>query len=309
MIPLLSSLCYGPLEVCQLPRTWWKVLLRNVGLLDAEYPDVSEGLDKFVLEVLNLDRETTLAYLRENMPDYLQFEAWVLGQNDGRLDRKAIDSWNESVRTRVHTRPDKLQETTSDIGISNDGAITSAVILNSLQDESLFYRRDLTEGFSALGGRVVPLISSLDYGPLNVCQLPRTWLKILLRSRDLLHPDYPDMTDNGLDPLALRAVNIQPHDAVRFIRDNAPAYLDFEAWILRQNDGRVDPGAVDEWNTFVRTRIHSNEKIVDIHNTLGLENDGNLTSAVVLNHVEDWHFAHADLTGKGDRSSRPANTA
>ncbi len=306
MIPLLSSLCYGPLEVCQLPRTWWKVLLRNAGLLDEEYPDVSEGLDKSVLEVLNLDRETTLAYLRENMPDYLQFEAWVLEQNDGKFERKAIESWNESVRTRVHTRPDKLQETTSDIGIPNDGAITSAVILNSLQDGSLFFRRDLTEGFSALGGRVVPLVSSLDYGPLNVCQLPRTWLKILLRSRNLLHPDYPDMTENGLDPRVLRAVNIQPNDAVCFIRDNAPMYLDFEAWILRQNDGTVDPGAVDEWNKFVRTRIHSNEKIADIHNTLGLENDGSLSTAVALNHVAAWHSPHADPTGTSDRPSPPA---
>ncbi len=302
MIPLLSSLCYGSLEVCQLPRTWWKVLLRNAGILDEEYPDVSEGLDKSVLEVLNLDRETTLAYLRENMPDYLRFESWVLGQNDRMLDREAIETWNESVRTRIHTRPDKLEETTNDIGIPNDGAITSAVVLNGLQDWSLFYRRDLTEGFSAPGGRVVPLISSLDYGPLNVCQLPRTWLKILLRSRRLLHPDYPDMTDSGLDPLALRAVNVEPNDAVRFIRDNAPAYLDFEAWILRQNDGSVDGGAVEEWNAFVRRRIHSDEKIVDIHDTLGLENDGSLTSAVVLNHVEDWHFAHADLTGLGTGS-------
>ena len=302
MIPLLSSLCYGPLEVCQLPRTWWKVLLRNAGILDEEYPDVSEGLDKSVLEVLNLDRLKTLAYLREDMPGYLQFEAWVLGQNDGALDRKAIDRWNESVRTRIHTRPDKLEETTGDIGIPNDGAITSAVVLNGLQDWSLFYKRDLNGEFSALDGRVVPLISSLDYGPLNVCQLPRTWMKILLRSRNLLHPDYPDMTDYGLDPRVLRAVNIQPDDAVCFIRDNAPSYLDFEGWILGRNDGRVDPGAVDAWNGFVRNRIHSNEKIVDIHNSLGLENDGALTSAVILNHVEDWHFAHADLTGGGGGS-------
>ncbi|MDE3258545.1 MAG: hypothetical protein OYM47_11970 [Gemmatimonadota bacterium] len=302
MIPLLSSLCYGPLEVCQLPRTWWKVLLRNANILDEEYPDVSEGLDKSVLEVLNLDRSKTLAYLRENMPGYLQFEAWVLRQNDGALDRNSIDNWNESVRTRIHTRPDKLEETTGDIGIPNDGAVTSAVVLNGLQDWSLFYNRDLKGEFSALDGRVVPLISSLDYGPLNVCQLPRTWLKILLRSRNLLHPDYPDMTEDGLDPRALRTVNVEPHDAVCFIRDNAPSYLDFEAWILGENDGRVDAGAVDAWNAFVRNRIHSNEKIVDIHNTLGLENDGSLTSAVVLNHIEDWHFAHADLTGGGGAS-------
>ncbi len=297
MIPLISSLCYGTLEVCQLPRTWWKVLLRNAGILDEEYPDVSEGLDKSVLEVLNLDTETTLAYLREHRPDYLRFEAWVLGQNDGTLDGRAIVNWNDSVRARVHTRPDKLEETTSDVGIPNDGAITSAVILNSLQDWTLFYKRDLKGEFSALGGRVVPLVSSLDYGPLNVCQLPRTWLKILLRSRNLLHPDYPDMTEDGLDPRVLRVVNVRPDDAVRFIRENGPNYLDFEAWVLQKNDGRVDPRAVDEWNSFVRTRIHTDEKIVDIHDTLGLENDGSLTSAVVLNHVEDWRFAHADLTG------------
>lgn len=297
MIPLVSSLCYGPLEVCQLPRTWWKVLLRNAGILDEEYPDVSEGLDKSVLEVLNLDRETTLAYLREHRPDYLRFEAWVLEQNDGTLDGRAIVNWNDSVRARVHTRPDKLEETTSDVGIPNDGAITSAVILNSLQDWTLFYKRDLKGEFSALGGRVVPLVSSLDYGPLNVCQLPRTWLKVLLRSRNLLHPDYPDMTEGGLDPRVLRVVNVRPDDAVRFIRENGPNYLDFEAWVLQKNDGRVDPRAVDEWNSFVRTRIHTDEKIVDIHDTLGLENDGSLTSAVVLNHVEDWRFAHADLTG------------
>ena len=36
MIPLISSLSYGPLEVLQLPRTWWKVLLRKAGLLDEE---------------------------------------------------------------------------------------------------------------------------------------------------------------------------------------------------------------------------------------------------------------------------------
>ena len=28
MIPLVSSLCYGPMEICQLPRLWWKVQLR-----------------------------------------------------------------------------------------------------------------------------------------------------------------------------------------------------------------------------------------------------------------------------------------
>ena len=75
MVPLISNIGYGLLGACQLPRFWWKVTLRKAGLLDAEYPDCSGGLDTSVLEVLDLDKETTLAYLRNNMPNYLEFEA------------------------------------------------------------------------------------------------------------------------------------------------------------------------------------------------------------------------------------------
>jgi hypothetical protein len=295
VIPLISSICYGPLEICQLPRFWWKVLLRKAGLLDEEYPDFSGGLDKSVLEVLDLDKETTLAYLRDTTPTYLEFEAWVLEQKGGSLDRDAVEGWNEAVRTRIHTRPEKIAETYGDIGFGDDVNITSAVVLNSMQDWQLFYKRDLNGDFSGLGGQVVPLIASIDYGPLEVCQLPRTWLKILLKAKGLLHPDYPDMTESGLDPRVLRALKIEPDAAVAHIRETLPTYLQFEAWVLEQNGGEIDRGPTDEWNAFIRTRVHAGEKIVDIHNTLGLKNDGALTSAVILNHIEDWHYAHQGL--------------
>ena len=296
MIPLISSICYGPLGVCQLPRFWWKVLLRKAGLLDAEYPDFSGGLDRSVLEVLGLDKETTLAYLRDNMPNYLDFEDWVLQQKGGALDRDGVDEWNERVRTRVHTSPGKIAETYGDIGFGDDANIHSAVILNSLQDWQLFYKRDVKSDYADLGGRVVPLIATIDYGPLEVCQLPRTWLKILLKARGLLHPDYPDMTESGLDPRVLRALNIEPADAVAYIREDLPAYLQFEDWVLEQNNGEIDRGPVDEWNAFLRTRIDRDQKRTEIHATIGRADDGTLTSAVVLNHIEDWHLAHADLT-------------
>ena len=34
MVPLISNIGYGPLGACQLPRFWWKVILRKAGLLD-----------------------------------------------------------------------------------------------------------------------------------------------------------------------------------------------------------------------------------------------------------------------------------
>ena len=296
MIPLVSSLCYGPLVICQLPRFWWKVLLRRAGLLDPEYPDCSGGLDKSALEVLGLDQKTTLTYLRDTVPNYLEFEAWVLEQKGGALDRAAVDAWNETVRNRVHTRPEKIEETYRDIGLADDAGITSAVILNSLQDWQLFYRRDLQGDSSAPGGRIVPLIATIDYGPLGVCQLPRTWLKILLRAKGLLHPDYPDMTDTGLDPRVLEAADLDVDATLAFIRTNLPSYLEFEAWVLEQNGGEIDRGPVDEWNAFIRSRVHLQDSVQRIHAVVGREDDGSLTSAVVLNHIEDWHLAHADLT-------------
>ena len=294
MIPLISNIGYGPIGVCQLPRFWWKVTLRKAGLLDAEYPDCSGGLDTSVLEVLGLDKETTLSYLRDNMPTYLEFEGWILQQKGGAIDPEAAVGWNEQIRTRAH-RPAKIAETYSDIGLFDDAGITSAVILNNLQDWQLFYERDLEGDFAGLAGRVVPLIANIDYGALEVCQLPRTWLKILLRAKGLLHPDYPDMTESGLDPRVLQALQIEPADAVAYIRENLPSYLQFEAWVLEQNGGEIERGPVDEWNAFIRTRVHRDAKRTEIHATVGREDDGTLTSAVLLNHIEDWHLAHADL--------------
>ena len=44
MIPLVSTLCQGPLGVAQLPRLWWKNLLHQAGQLDEDYPFCSGGV-------------------------------------------------------------------------------------------------------------------------------------------------------------------------------------------------------------------------------------------------------------------------
>ncbi|MSS73390.1 MAG: hypothetical protein EXS64_18160 [Candidatus Latescibacteria bacterium] len=295
MIPLVSSNCYGPLGVCQLPRTWWKVLLRKKGLLDEEYPDCGDGLDAGVLRALGLDQEAALDHLRTTLPTYLDFEAWVLRQKGGSLDGEAVSNWNFAVRSRVHNSPAKIEETYRDIGFGPDVRINSAGILNSLQDWQLFHKRDLNTGFPGLGGKVVPVIATIDYGPLGVCQLPRTWQKILLRAKGLLHPDYPDMTKTGLDPKVLAVLRLDVEAVLKYIRENLPDYLRFEGWVLEQTKGRIDRDAVEAWNTFLRQRVHLDAKRTDIHATVGRKDDGTLTSAVVLNHIEDWHLAHATL--------------
>ncbi|MDE2809001.1 MAG: DUF5069 domain-containing protein, partial [Gemmatimonadota bacterium] len=100
MIPLVSTLCQGPLGVAQLPRLWWKNLLHQAGQLDEDYPFCSGGLDKYVLEVLRLDQDRTLQFLWDQRPNYLQFEEWVTAE--GTYEPNRIARWNKSLVPRTH---------------------------------------------------------------------------------------------------------------------------------------------------------------------------------------------------------------
>ena len=71
MIPLISTLCQGPLGVAQLPRFWWKNLLYQAGQLDSNYPNNSQALDQWVVDLLDLNMEQTQAYIWNEKPDYL----------------------------------------------------------------------------------------------------------------------------------------------------------------------------------------------------------------------------------------------
>jgi hypothetical protein len=220
----------------------------------------------------------------------------VLDQKGRKLDGETVETWNAFIRTRIH-REQKRIEIHATVGRPDDGTLTSAVVLNHIEDWHLFHQRDLNGNFSDLRGRVVPLISSLDYGPSGVCQLPRTWLKVLLKAKGVLHPDYPDC-GGGLDAKVLAVLKLDREATLSYIRAEMPTYLDFETWVLGQTGGQVDTAAVEEWNQSVRERIHNEQKRREIHATVGRPDDGTLTSAVVLNHVEDWHLAYTDVMKK-----------
>jgi len=293
MIPLISSMCQGPLGVCQLPRFWWKALLRHAGQLDSGYPDCSGGLDIWLLRALGLDREETLGYLRSDMPGYLQFEAWVLEQKGGALDPHAVVRYNVAVARRVHVDPGKIIETYEDIGWGYGVTHTSAVLLNCLQDWQLCHRRDLVGEEADLRAPAVPLISSIDRGPLGVCQLPRTWLKVVLAARGLLHPEYPDC-GGGLDARVLQVLGLEQEATLAYMRTELPDYLPFEAWV-RQH-GTLAPESIEAWNQSIADRVHNEDVRARIAATVGVAADSAPQSAVTLNHIEDWHLAHQELT-------------
>lgn len=291
MIPLVSSLCYGPAGMCQLPRTWWKVSLHAADRLDADYPEATGGLDSMVLDRLGLDKAATLAFIHANRPDYLSFEAWVVDQVG--LPSEAVQAeWRSFIYDRVHKQA-KIDDIYGTLGLEASSGLTSALVLNQLEDWHFWHERDLTPAdVDNLQGRITPLVSNSDFGRLGVCQLPRTWHKVLLQSAGLLHSDYPGL-GGGLDQRVVVDVLGLDRDEVNdHLTATRPTYRQFEAWVQERLGGRDVAGAVGEWNEFVRTREHPAPKRADIHNNLGREDDGSLpASAAVLNQVEDWHFA------------------
>ncbi len=134
--PLVSSLDVGPLNIMQLARTWYKLLLASKGLLDKDYPACGKGLDQGVLDALGLDREATVSFISQEQPTYMRFEQWVTAQI-GQVDHDKIDSFQHRLLNREHPEPKRSaihQLTGCDPSISN------GVLLNHLEDWRLAYQ-------------------------------------------------------------------------------------------------------------------------------------------------------------------------
>ena len=287
MVPMIGSICKGSIGVCQLPRTWWKAVTRAVDLLDPDYPDNSGGLDTSCLQAMSLSVEETYDYLRNELPDYVSFERWILNRKNGGLPVAQVERYNEVVRYRRHIRPHKITETYEDIGFDPEvDTYTSALLLNSLQDWHLFHAKDLVT--DQLSPGVIPLVSSIDVGPLDVMQLARTWYKILLDSKGLLNGDYP-ACGKGLDQRVLDVLGLDRDATISFVANEQPTYMAFENWATVQI-GDVDREAVDAFQSRLLNREHPEPKRSDIHKLTGC--DRSIKSGVLLNHLEDWRLAH-----------------
>lgn len=137
-VPLISSGVAGPLGVLHLPRFWQKASLEARGKLDSRYPGCGKGYDQMTLTALGLDRDATLAFIKEARPSYPKFESWVKAQPGVKLDAATIEKHNASVRGYNHddeTRKGILSAN----GIPDDGTILDAVRLNDLDSWNEFH--------------------------------------------------------------------------------------------------------------------------------------------------------------------------
>ena len=265
------------------------MLTRAVGVLDPDYPDNSGGLDTWCLQHLDLDVDDTYDYLRSERPDYVTFERWILDRRGGHLHEAKIARFNQIVLHRQHIRPHKIIETYADIGFDPDvDTCTSALLLNTLQDWHRFRNVDLQSETSDIPSNMAPLVGSIEVGPLNVMQLPRTWHKVLLEAKGLLNSDYP-ACGNGLDLNVLTTLGLDRDETVEYLRQALPVYLEFERWVVERIGG-VDRLKVNAFQTSMLNREHPEPKRSLIHQLTGC--DRTITNGVLLNHLEDWRYAY-----------------
>ncbi len=138
IIPTISSGLAGPLGVLHMPRFWQKVSLDAVGKLHADYPACGAGYDQMMLDALGLDKDATLAYIQQNKPTYVQFEAWVK-ENASNLGGAA--GFNDAVVGYNHD--DATRESIlSAVGLPG-ADIKDAVNLNNLEDWNDFHGQQI----------------------------------------------------------------------------------------------------------------------------------------------------------------------
>lgn len=141
IVPTISSGVAGPLGVLHLPRFWQKASLDAVGKLHPDYPACGAGYDQMTLDALGLDKDKTLAYIKESKPSYIEFEQWVTA--NGTIDGGKIKAHNDAVIGYIHDDATR-KEIFGSTGLNDDCcSFRDAINLNNLDDWALFHKAEI----------------------------------------------------------------------------------------------------------------------------------------------------------------------
>jgi Domain of unknown function (DUF5069) len=137
IVPAISSGTAGPLGAVHLPRLWLKLTLAAAGELPEGYDECGTGFDAMTLADLGLDREKTIAFVRQSKPTYMEFEEWVV--KNGKTDRAAIEKHNAAVRGYNHS--DEHGREMREASKIRDANVRDAVMLNTIEDLDEIYHQ------------------------------------------------------------------------------------------------------------------------------------------------------------------------
>jgi hypothetical protein len=130
IVPLVSSGTAGPLGAIHVPRLWLKLSLASIGALPDGYDECGAGFDAMTLSALDLDRQKTIDFVRQNKPRYMEFEEWIVA--NGKVDKATIERHNAAIRGYNHG--DELAKNMRQSSKIGDPSVKDAVTLNTVED-------------------------------------------------------------------------------------------------------------------------------------------------------------------------------
>jgi hypothetical protein len=138
---------------------------------------------------------------------------------------------------------------------------------------------------SAIGTKVVPLVSSSTAGPLGAVHLPRLWAKLTLYSAGVLADGY-DFCGSGFDQMTIDALGLDRQKVIDYIKNERPTYAQFERWVVEQNGGSISPDRIKKHNDAIFGYHHGDDLAKTMRNASGIA-DTTIADAVTLNTLED----------------------
>jgi Domain of unknown function (DUF5069) len=138
---------------------------------------------------------------------------------------------------------------------------------------------------SAIGTKVVPLVSSSTAGPLGAVHLPRLWAKLTLYSAGVLADGY-DFAGAGFDQMTIDDLGLDRQKVIDYVKNERPTYTQFEQWVVAQNGGSISPETIKKHNDAIFGYHHSDELAKTMRDSSGISN-ATIADAVTLNMLED----------------------
>lgn len=132
IVPAVSTQSVGLLGLMHVPRFWMKATLDAAGAL---YPDWRSGpnspLDIWFCEAIGLDLDAAIAYVRAELPRFVDFEAWLAGHAT-HVSPADVAAHNEALRTRQ--KPERVAASERELLGIADANYRPSMELNDLVD-------------------------------------------------------------------------------------------------------------------------------------------------------------------------------
>jgi hypothetical protein len=145
LVPMVSSGQVGLAGIPHLPRMWMKAILNAVGALHPEWKSgLICGFDKKMSDTIGLDLAATVDFVNAELPNYLQFEAWVLAHM-APTDAATKVTWVAGVAAMQ--KPEEMAAAEcKECGVAGAG-LRGTVLLNDMVDWK--YQHDRVAGSKA----------------------------------------------------------------------------------------------------------------------------------------------------------------